>query len=197
MDFVPPPPPPSPLTTEGMDTFLRAEDLSEERAFPSADPLDASAEPSGCRTSAAIKKEVARLHVAFGHPAPLSLARMLLIAKADPMLISHAKRYLCPTCARRQPPSRIPKVTLPYRPTRFNEKVGLDLKYVSDSLNSTYYALNILDLATGFQIMTIVDRKAPALVAKAFEDKWVRWAGVPTSSCSIAAASFSAPPSVR
>ena len=174
-ELIPPPPP----TPAGMDDYLMAEDLAEGSQPPAGNPLDASAEPSGCRTSAAIRKEVARLHIAFGHPAPVALARMLLIAKADPMLVQFAKKYTCSTCARRAPPARIPKVTLPYRPTRFNEKVGLDVKYLSDAMNSTFYALNVLDLATGFQILTILPTKTPLDVVRAFEDKWVRWAGVP------------------
>ena len=85
----------------------------------------------------------------------------------------------CPTCARRQPPARIPRVSVPYRPTRFNAVVGLGLKWVKDSKGSPYYLLNILDLATAFSISCVVSDKRPETIAEAFKYYWINWARVP------------------
>ena len=84
----------------------------------------------------------------------------------------------CPTCARRQPPARIPRVTMPYRPTRFNAVVGLGLKWVKDSKENSYYMLSVLDLATTFNTACIVPDKRPETIAEAFKYYWMNWARV-------------------
>ena len=45
----------------------------------------------------------------------------------------------------------------------------------------TYTFLNILDVATRFSLMVLLDNKAAATVVAAFELHWVSWAGVPSS----------------
>ena len=100
-------------------------------------------------------------------------------AKCPPEMIAYARHMKCPVCIRRQPPARIPKASLPYRPTRFNAVVGLDLKWVKDSKGEMYYLLNILDLATSFNICCIVEDKQPKTIAAAFKHYWCFWASTP------------------
>ena len=82
----------------------------------------------------------------------------------------------CPTCARKQPPPRIHRVSMPYGHTRFNAVVGLGLKWVKDSKGGSYYMLNILDLATAFNIACIVPGKHSEAIAEAFKFYLMNWA---------------------
>ena len=56
-------------------------------------------------------------------------------AKCDPSVIAYACHRKCPTCVRRSAPGRMPRVTTPYRPTRFDQVVGMDLKTIKDIPN--------------------------------------------------------------
>ena len=76
----------------------------------------------------------------------------MTVAKCHPDMVAYARHFKCPTCERRRPPKRIPKATMPYRPTQFNHIVGIDLKWIKDVAGNTYYLFNILDLATGFNL---------------------------------------------
>ena len=64
---------------------------------------------------------------------------------------------------------------MPYRPTRFNAVVGLDLKWVKDSADQSFYLLKILDLATAFNVACIVPDKTPETCAEAFKAVWLTW----------------------
>ena len=68
---------------------------------------------------------------------------------------------------------------MPYRPTRFNDTVGIDIKWVKDAKGDTYYLLNILDLATGFNIGVLMENKSSHSVAEAFKTYWLSWTGPP------------------
>ena len=68
---------------------------------------------------------------------------------------------------------------MPYRPTRFNDTVGIEFKWVKDSSGEASYLLNILDLATGFNLGILVKEKSSKAVTEAFKVYWLSWAGPP------------------
>jgi hypothetical protein len=122
---------------------------------------------------------VERLHKNFGHPPPESLAKMLFTAKADPVVVRYARLYRCPVCEARKRPGTVSKATMPYRPTRFNHTVGIDIKYVHDYDQVQCVILNILDYATLFQVAVLVPGRSAQSVSEAFQSHWIRWAGSP------------------
>ena len=69
---------------------------------------------------------------------------------------------------------------MPYRQTQFNQVVGIDLKWIKDVAGNTFYLLNVLDLATGFNLGICLETKHAAAVTKAFKLYWLSWAGAPT-----------------
>ena len=79
----------------------------------------------------------------------------MTISKCVPEMIDYAKHWKCPSCERRKPPGRMPRATMPYRPKRFGQIVGVDLKFVHDSAGNKYVALNILDFATIFNVLLL------------------------------------------
>jgi len=68
---------------------------------------------------------------------------------------------------------------MPYRPTRFNAVVGMDLKEVHDTNGKSFYCLNTLDLATSFNIFVLLPNTAASEVAAAYKWAWLNWAGIP------------------
>ena len=68
---------------------------------------------------------------------------------------------------------------MPYRPTRFNDTIGIDLKWVKDAVGKNFFLLNILDLATGFNLCIILEDKSATAVSEAFKTYWLSWAGPP------------------
>ena len=66
-----------------------------------------------------------------------------------------------------------------YRPTRFNDTVGIDLKWVKDSAGARFYLFNILDLATGFNLGILLENKSSRAVMEAFKIFWLSWASPP------------------
>jgi hypothetical protein len=68
---------------------------------------------------------------------------------------------------------------MPYRPTRFNHTVGVDLKFVHDYDHNQYVFLSVLDYATTFNVGVLVPDKSEQSVGKALQEYWLRWAGPP------------------
>ena len=167
-----------PWSTE-QEEYLRGEmqePSTSTRGSSSSTPSpDSPTEP----ISAQVRREVERLHRNFGHPAPESLAKMLYTAKADQDMVRYARLYQCPTCEARKRPGAVPKTTMPYRPTRFNHTVGIDLKFVHDAAQTQYVFLNVVDYATTFQLGILVSDKSARAVGEAFQAHWLRWAGAP------------------
>ena len=126
------------------------------------------------------RRLVRNAHRNLGHPSRYALIRLMKTAKVHPDLINYAREFKCPICERRRPPDRIPRVTLPYRPTRFNVVVGLDIKSVRDASGREWKLLNLLDLATTFNLVYVLKPDASSGdVAQVFKDGWIGWAGLP------------------
>ncbi len=117
--------------------FLTGEDIPD--VTPEADLIGGEELPPEARKCPeAVRKMIRVAHRNLGHPSNHALVRVMKIAKCHPDMLAYARSMRCPTCIRRKPPQRIPRTTMPYRPTRFNALVGLDLKWIHDSTNTSY-----------------------------------------------------------
>ena len=121
---------------------------------PAVDPQDDSIHggeedlpPEARQCSQQVRRLIRNAHRNLGHPSNFSLVRLMTIARYHPDMIAYAAHYKCPTCQRRQPTQKIPRTPMPYRPTQFNTIVGVDLKWIKDVGNNTYYLFNILGLS--------------------------------------------------
>ena len=135
--------------------------------------------PAARRCPKPVRRLIRNCHRNLGHPSNYALVRLMTTAKCHPDMISYANHMKCPTCQIRAPPKRIPRATMPYRPTKFNAVIGIDIKWIFDSQDQKYYMLNILDLATGFNIGIALENKSGAEVTEAFKTYWLSWAGPP------------------
>ena len=126
-----------------------------------------------------LRRLIRNCHRNLGHPSNFALVRLMVVAKCHPDMIAYAQHRKCDVCARRASPKRVPRASMPYRPTRFNDAFGIDLKWVKDATGETFYLLNILDLATGFNLGILLKDKSAKAVSEAFKNYWLTWAGPP------------------
>ena len=158
--------------------FLTGEDIPD--VTPEADLIGGEELPPEARKCPESVRNMIRVaHRNLGHPSNHALVRVMKIAKCHPDMLAYARSMRCPTCIRRKPPERIPRTTMPYRPTRFNALVGLDLKWTHDSSITSHLVLNILDLATTYNIGIVVPNQRPETIAKAFKAHWIQLAETP------------------
>jgi hypothetical protein len=158
--------------------FMNAHD------YPQFDPDDdlvceEELPPEARRCPKAVRRLIRNCHRNLGHPSNFSLVRLMSCAKCHPDMIAYATHMKCDVCRRRAPPKRIPRATMPYRPTRFNDFVGIDLTWVKDARGEKFYLLNILDLAIGFNLGVLLKDKSSKSVTEAFKVYWLTWAGPP------------------
>eukprot|EP00972_Heterocapsa_arctica_P014082 2074056-Heterocapsa_arctica.AAC.1 len=69
----------------------------------------------------------------MGHPSSQTLIRVMRLAKASDLHIRYAILWKCPICMRRKPPASFRPVSGFAKPTRFNEHLAVDLKFLHDS----------------------------------------------------------------
>eukprot|EP00435_Cladocopium_sp_Y103_P057771 s2526_g20.t1 len=143
---------------------------------PDSQPQSASAEEKDPKILQAIK----RLHCNLGHPHVKDLIRILRHSNASAAAIRAAQSFECDVCKNHvQPASSLPaKVS---RITEFNEKVGLDVKYLPGwRPNQMVPCISIIDYATSLHIMApIFQRENAELTKGVLRDSWIAWAGVP------------------
>ena len=129
-------------------------------------------------TSNQVQELVYKLHCKMGHPANSTLARTLRFGGAKDEIVQAAKELKCSTCERVRPPKDPPKVSA-CRADQFNEVVGMDLFFIQDSQGSKRTVLSIVDHATTYHVLRMLDSKSPKEVAAVFHEAWIGVFGPP------------------
>ena len=137
-----------------------------------------------------VRREVRNAHYNLGHPSTATLLRLMRRAGANDAVQRYARWWKCPQCSEREAPGATPSTTAPYRPRTFNLMVGCDMKVVHDHQGQQYYALNIVDFATTFQVMAMLDGCSAEECAEKFWLWWVVWAGPPKTLVTDMGTSF-------
>ena len=121
-----------------------------------------------------------RIHQNLGHPPNRELIRHLRLSGASAALIQGANQLHCKTCSR-STKTRSAKVAHPASYLDFNEAVAIDVIWLStsDSETARLPALNIVDLASTYQVVVLMESTKSAAAAKAFTQGWLHWAGAP------------------
>ena len=130
------------------------------------------------QTQASLRK----LHTNLGHPSNSALVRVLKNGGANQAALDLAREFKCPICEAHKPPAPAHHAQA-HRVTEFNKRVSIDVKYLPGWLpNQKIPALNIVDYASSFQVMVPLPgtRETAESVRKAFQERWVTWAGVPS-----------------
>lgn len=93
-------------------------------------------------------------------------------------MIEAALRMQCKTCEKcaRPPPSRIAK---PTALLDFNDAVALDIIFLDTTETKGHHALNMVDVASSYQVVIPMANRKSEVVAETFYKHWVSWAGIP------------------
>ena len=127
-----------------------------------------------------VSRALRRLHANLGHPSNKDLVRVLRNSGASEEAIRQASELECSVCHNHKAPSSaLPANTS--RATRFNEKIGLDVKYLPGwKPNQKVPCINIIDYASSLQVMCpIFQRETSEVTIGVLRDSWIHWAGVP------------------
>ena len=127
-----------------------------------------------------VSRALRRLHANLGHPSNKDLVRVLRNSDASEESIRQASELECSVCHNHKAPSSaLPANTS--RATRFNEKIGLDVKYLPGwKPNQKVPCINIIDYASSLQVMCpIFQRETSEVTIGVLRDSWIHWAGVP------------------
>ena len=127
-----------------------------------------------------VSRALRRLHSNLGHPSNKDLVRVLRNSGASEEAIRQARELECSVCHNHKAPSSaLPANTS--RATRFNEKIGLDVKYLPGwKSNQKVPCINIIDYATSLQVMRPIFQRETAEITKGvLRDSWIHWAGIP------------------
>ena len=142
-------------------------------------------EPHGSRAisfKGKVSPEVAsvlkKVHQNLGHPSNRDLVKHLRIAGADKNILQAAEQLVCRTCARS---SKAPlhNISAPVAALDFNEAVTLDVIWLGTTDARNRPALNVVDLASTYQVVIPLDSTKSEAVSNAFVSGWIQWAGAP------------------
>ena len=129
------------------------------RVDPSGDVVTTPTDQAQQDEDANLRKIVAQLHVNLGHP-------------------SNAFKVRCTVCERLTEPSPVPAASL-RRWTEFGQCVALDLFMLADITGENGLFLNMLDMASHYQVVFPVADKNPLTVFYGFLLVWCLTLGVP------------------
>ena len=130
----------------------------------------------------AIDRALRKLHNNLGHPSTRELIRALKHSNASELADQRASVLQCNVCANQaRPQAPLPANTS--TATEFNDKIGLDVKYLPGwNPQQKIPCVNVVDYATSFQVMVpIFSRETGESTCTAFRDRWVAWAGPPST----------------
>ena len=137
-----------------------------------------------------VRREVRNAHYNLGHPSTATLLRLMRRAGANEAVQRYARWWKCPQCSEREAPGATPTTTAPYRPRTFNLMVGCDMKTVHDHQGNQFHTLNIIDFATTFQVLAMLEGCSAEECAEKFWLWWVVWAGPPKTLVTDMGTSF-------
>ena len=164
----------------------------EEHPTPPALCPSESAEIGTCQVSeilaadqeppseAQVKTELRKLHNNLGHPTNRELTRVLKNAGGSEMALCLASDFKCDVCFHRQRPSPCLPASA-HQIVNFNHRVGLDVKKVPGwQPNPVVSCLNVIDYASGFQVMfRFYEVETGDLLKDRIQKGWQSWAGAP------------------
>ena len=121
---------------------------------------------------------IKRVHQNLGHPPNRELIRHLKIGGANEGVIRAVEQMTCKTCDSSSRP-HAHKVASPVVALDFNEIVAIDILWFDTAENSNHAALNVVDLASTYQVVIPLTSTKADEVGQALCSGWFRWAGIP------------------
>ena len=126
------------------------------------------------------KRIIQKLHVNLGHPSNYELSKALRLARARNAVWRHVKDdFKCDICERNKKPKSARPAILPktFEPCR---TVGLDVVFFPGlDVRQVRPVLNMVDWATGYQMLEPLDNTQSSHIWEKFYGTWVRTFSVP------------------
>ena len=151
--------------TRKVQTYPKTSSQVEEAKIPKEIP-------------SAVRLAIMRVHKNLGHPSRELFCRALRIGGAKKIAIRAASELKCDVCSENKPPKSHLPAKLADTYTEFNQGVGVDLFVLADSNEQVYEFLNIVDLATRFNICFPMPSKRPDDVLSVLEMVWINLASL-------------------
>ena len=143
-------------------------------------PLDDDTEMDKSKVSREDQRLIKKLHTNLGHPSNQELCRALRIARARSAVWRYVKEdFKCEECERNKKPRSARPAALPktMEPCR---TVGLDVVFFPAlDVRKVRPVLNMVDWATGYQMLEPLDNTQSSHVWEKFYGTWVRTFSVP------------------
>lgn len=157
----------------------------EDVAMEKYEPADIPPEgitfniPKGRKLEPATKSLLRKLHCNLGHPSKSDLQRFMRNAGAKQELVEAAGWIECTACAKTQRPRLHRTTRVPPSDLQFNDEVLVDCFHLKDVHKRGFWFFSILDRATMYHQVCLIEDHSPKTFVKNFFDRWVRWAGNP------------------
>lgn len=128
-----------------------------------------------------LRQALLKLHKNLGHPSNGDLIRILRHGQASDEAVRAARELACEFCAARKAPT-VPNPGQTHRVTEFNQRVGLDVKWLPGwKTNQKVKALNLVDHASSFQlVLPFFEQETSETIRELYAQRWVQWAGPPS-----------------
>ncbi|CAK9017487.1 Retrovirus-related Pol polyprotein from transposon RE1 (Retro element 1) (AtRE1) [Includes: Protease RE1 [Durusdinium trenchii] len=143
-------------------------------------PLDDDTEMDKSKVSREDQRLIKKLHTNLGHPSNQELCRALRIARARSAVWRYVKEdFKCEECEKNKKPRSARPAALPktMEPCR---TVGLDVVFFPAlDVRKVRPVLNMVDWATGYQMLEPLDNTQSSHVWEKFYGTWVRTFSVP------------------
>ena len=145
---------------------------------PLPDLQGASAISFKGKVSPTVAGVLRRVHQNLGHPPMREMIRHLRIGGASEAVIRAAEQMVCRTCenSSRAKPH---KVETPAVALDFNEVIACDIIWIDTAESQNWPALNIVDVASTYQVVVPLKSTGAEEVGQALCSGWFRWAGCP------------------
>ena len=131
---------------------------------------------AGCKPAELVM--LRKLHCNLGHPSNEDLGRSLRLKGARSQVVDAVKGLVCNVCQSQQRPSARRPAHLHFVQD-FGDDVGFDCLELKDVEGKTFWFFSIVDLATTFQVVTLIRNHTAKEFAEVFDRCWASWAGVP------------------
>eukprot|EP00435_Cladocopium_sp_Y103_P057946 s39_g20.t1 len=119
-----------------------------------------------------------RVHQNLGHPPNRDLVRHLRLGGAPENVIRAAEQMVCRTCERSTRPQSS-RVAQPCVALDSNEAIAADVIWLDTVDVKNKPALNVVDLASTYQVAIPVSSTKSEELGRALLDGWISWAGAP------------------
>ncbi len=144
----------------------------------SPEPYGAAAISFKGKENPVIAATLKRVHQNLRHPPNRELVRHLKIGGAPKAVLQAAEQLVCRTCER-STKARPHKISNPAVALDFNEVVAADILWIDTADAKNKPALNVVDLASTYQVVIPLPGIKSEDVSQAFASGWIQWAGVP------------------